>query len=127
MTQNHLDKLWFIFCKEIILKFKFFFLKVSKGAKIRNRHNQVPHPTQDTNGKATNPQQTPQTRAKRPGPPPPSRRPQSTHKQTRTKTQQTQDRTKTQKIHKRSTALERSVKHLTGGLKPVQRFGLQNS
>ena len=26
-------------------------LKVSKGAKIRNRYNQVPHLTQDTNGK----------------------------------------------------------------------------
>ena len=40
-------------------------LKVSKGAKIRNRYNQVPHLTQDTNGKVTNSQQTPQTRAKR--------------------------------------------------------------
>ena len=29
-------------------------IKVSKGAKIRNRYNQVPHPTQDTNGKVTN-------------------------------------------------------------------------
>ena len=28
-----------------------FVLKVSKGAKIRNRYNQVPHLTQDTNGK----------------------------------------------------------------------------
>ena len=27
--------------------------KVSKGAKIRSRYNQVPHPTQDTNGKVT--------------------------------------------------------------------------
>ena len=25
--------------------------KVSKGAKIRNRYNQIPHLTQDTNGK----------------------------------------------------------------------------
>ena len=39
--------------------------KVSKGAKIRNRYNQVPHLTQDTNGKVTNSQQTPQTGAKR--------------------------------------------------------------
>ena len=39
--------------------------KISKGAKIRNRYNQVPHLTQDTNGKVTNSQQTPQTRAKR--------------------------------------------------------------
>ena len=38
--------------------------KVRKGAKIRNRYNQVPHLTQDTNGKVTNSQQTPQTRAK---------------------------------------------------------------
>ena len=30
--------------------------KVSKGAKIRNRYNQVPHPTQDTNGKVKNSQ-----------------------------------------------------------------------
>ena len=31
-------------------------LKVSNGAKIRNRYNQVPHLTQDTNGKVTNSQ-----------------------------------------------------------------------
>ena len=30
--------------------------KVSKGAKIRNRYNQVPHLTQDTNGIVTNSQ-----------------------------------------------------------------------
>ena len=30
--------------------------KVSKGAKIGNRYNQVPHLTQDTNGKVTNTQ-----------------------------------------------------------------------
>ena len=30
--------------------------KVSKGAKIRNQFNQVPHLTQDTNGKVTNSQ-----------------------------------------------------------------------
>ena len=30
--------------------------KVSKGAMIRNRYNQVPHLTQDTNGKVTNSQ-----------------------------------------------------------------------
>ena len=39
--------------------------KVSKVAKIRNRYNQVPHLTQDTNGKVTNSQKTPQTRGKR--------------------------------------------------------------
>ena len=35
------------------------YIKVSKGAQIRNRYNQVPHLTQDTNGKVTNSQQTP--------------------------------------------------------------------
>ena len=30
--------------------------KVSKGAKTRNRYNQVPHLTQETNGKVTNSQ-----------------------------------------------------------------------
>ena len=29
-------------------------MKVNKGAKIKNRYNQVPHLTQDTNGKVTN-------------------------------------------------------------------------
>ena len=33
-----------------------FYDKVSKGAKIRNRYNKVPHLTQDTNGKVTNSQ-----------------------------------------------------------------------
>ena len=32
------------------------FAKVSKCAKIRNRYNQVPHLTQDTNGKVTHSQ-----------------------------------------------------------------------
>ena len=31
-------------------------IKVSKGAKIRSRYNQVQHLTQDTNGKVTNSQ-----------------------------------------------------------------------
>ena len=30
--------------------------KVSKGAKIRSRYNQIPHLTQDINGKVTNSQ-----------------------------------------------------------------------
>ena len=34
-------------------------IKVSNGAKNRNRYNQVPHLTQDTNGKVTNSQKTP--------------------------------------------------------------------
>ena len=60
-------------------------IKVSKGAKIGNRYNQVPHLTQDNNGKVTNSQQTPQTRAKRPAPPPPPPPPQqATTKHTQT-------------------------------------------
>ena len=35
---------------------KLVIIKISKGAKIRNRYNQVPHLTQDTNGKVTNSQ-----------------------------------------------------------------------
>ena len=31
-------------------------IKVGKGAKIRNRYNQITHLTQDTNGKVTNSQ-----------------------------------------------------------------------
>ena len=41
------------------LIFVFFlseYSKVSKGAKVRNRYNQVPHLTQDTNGKVANSQ-----------------------------------------------------------------------
>ena len=38
---------------------KLSFTKVSNDAKIRNRYNQVPHLTQDTNGKVTNSQKTP--------------------------------------------------------------------
>ena len=38
------------------LKVKVKGFKVSKSAKIRNRYNQVPHLTQDTNGKVTNSQ-----------------------------------------------------------------------
>ena len=36
------------------LEFCLFYLLVSKGAKIRNRYNRVPHLTQDTNGKVHN-------------------------------------------------------------------------
>ena len=64
LSCNSLDQipeLCFQGCKEL----KTLSLKVSKVAKIRNRYNQVPHLTKDTNGKVTNSQKTPQTRAKR--------------------------------------------------------------
>ena len=38
---------------EIVDYFCFLSMKVSKGAKIRHRYNQVPHLAQDTNGKVT--------------------------------------------------------------------------
>ena len=41
-----------IFVQSIYVDLK----KVSKGAKIRNQYNQVPHLIQDTKGKATNSQ-----------------------------------------------------------------------
>ena len=52
-TSNNLQKIFF------------YIGQSNKVAKIRNRYNQVPHLTQDTNGKVTNSKKTPQTRAKR--------------------------------------------------------------
>ena len=40
----------------ICSKFQIICINVSKGAKIRNRYNQVPHLTQETNRKVTNSQ-----------------------------------------------------------------------
>ena len=93
--------------------------KVSKGAKIRNRYNQVPNLTQGTNGKVTNPQLDTTNESQEVSPFPAGdhkaqiNRPAQGHNKHKTET--------TQKIHKRSTALERSVKCFTGGLKPVSR------
>ena len=59
ITQN--DTIWWhLYLPHLVSN-----VKVNKGAKIRNRYNQVPHLTQDTNGKVTNHSKTPQTRAKR--------------------------------------------------------------
>ena len=43
-------------CLNFVLLLLVFLVKVSKGAKIRNQYNQVPHLTQGTNGKVTNSQ-----------------------------------------------------------------------
>ena len=89
-------------------------MKVSKGAKIRNRYNQVPHLTQDTNGKVTHSQldTTNENQEVRPFPA-------GDHKGHINRRVQMHSKHKTEKkIHKRSTALERSVKYFTGGLKP---------
>ena len=68
----------------IVLSFSPF-LKVSKGAKIRNRYNQVPHLTQDANGKVTN-SQLDTTNESQEASPFPAWWPQSTYKQKHTKT-----------------------------------------
>ena len=60
--------------------------KVSKSAKIRNRYNQVPHLTQDTNGKVTNSQLDTTNESQEVSPFPAVTLPQSTYKQALTKT-----------------------------------------
>ena len=95
-------------------------MKVNKGAKIRNRYNQVSHLTQDTNEKLTNPQLDTTNEIQEVSPFPAGDH--KAHINSRAqKAQQTQGRKKTQKIHKRSTTLERSVEYFTGGLKPVSQ------
>ena len=95
-------------------------VKVSKGAKIRNRYNQVTHLTQDTNGKVINSQQD-TTNESQGGSPFPA----GDYKAHINRRSQRHSKHKTeknpQKIHKRSTALEQSVKYFTGGLKLVSR------
>ena len=92
--------------------------KVSKGAKIRNRYNQVPYLTQDTNGKVTNSQLDTTNESQEVSP-----FPAGDHKAHINRRAQRHSKHKTEQkhemIHKRSTALERSVKYFTGGLKPV--------
>ena len=77
--------------------------KVSKGAKIRNRYYQVPHLTQDTNGKVTNLQLNTTNRSQEVSP-----FPAGDHKAHINRIAQRHSKRKTEK-HK-STALERSVK-----------------
>ena len=51
------DSLIYMHCNNLNYEFlRFLLSKVSKGANIRNQYNQVPHLTQDTNGKVTNSQ-----------------------------------------------------------------------
>ena len=99
-------------------------MKVSKGAKIRNRYKQVPHLTQDTyvkvtNGKMTNTQLDTTHESQEASP-----FSADDHKAHFKKREQRHSKHKTEKKIKnqqRSTALERSVKYFTGGLKPVSR------
>ena len=91
--------------------------KVSKAAKVKNRCNQVPHLTQDTNGKMTNSQLYTTNESQEVSP-----FPAGDHKAQINRDTQRHNKHKTEKkIHKRSTAFERSVKYFPGGLKPVSR------
>ena len=92
-------------------------MKVSKGAKIRNRYNQVPHLTQDTNGKMTNSQLYTTNESQEVSPFPAGDH--KAHINRRALRHSKHKTEKTLKIHKRIYALERSVKYFTGGLKPV--------
>ena len=92
-------------------------MKVSKGAKIRNRYSQVPHLTQDTNGKVTKSQLDTTNESQEVSPFPTGDN--KAHINRRAQRHSKHKTEKTLKIHKISIALERSVKYFTGGLKPV--------
>ena len=94
-----------------------FLFKESKGANNRNRYNQEPHLTQDTNGKVTNSQLDTTNDSQEVSPVPAGDH--KAHINRRIHGHWKHKTEKTQKIHKRSTALEESVKYFTGGLKPV--------
>ena len=81
-------------------------IKISKGAKTRSQYNQVPHPTQDTNGKVTNSQLDTTNESQEVSP-----FPAGDHK--------AHINRRAQRHRKHKTEQKRSVKYLTGGLKPV--------
>ena len=88
----------------------YFHITVRKNfkAKIRNRYNQAPHLTQDTNGKVTNSQLDITNESQEVSP-----FPAGDHKATINRRAQKHNKHTTEitwKIHKRSNALERSVK-----------------
>ena len=73
-------------------------IKINKGAKIRNRYNQVPHLTQDTNRKVTN-SQPDTTKESQEASPFPS----SDHKARINRRTLRHNKHKTEQKHKRST------------------------
>ena len=83
-------------------------------AKIRNRYNQVPHLTPDTNGKVAKSQLDVINESQEVSPFPAGYRMALINRRARK-----HNKNKTGMIHKRRTALERSVKYFTGELKPV--------
>ena len=79
----------------------FFFIKISKGANIRNRYNQVPHLTQDTNGKVINLQLDTTNESQEASP-----FPAGDHKAHINRREQKNSKHKTEQKHKRSTKEE---------------------
>ena len=73
-------------------------MEVSKGAKIRNRFNQVPHLTQDTKGKVINSQLYTTNESQEASP-----FPAGDHKAQINRRAQRHNKHKTEKKHKRST------------------------
>ena len=85
--------------KKVIKRFKTKLdIKVCKGAKIRNRYNQVPHLTQDTNGIVTNSQLDTTNESQEVSP-----FPAGDHKAHINRRAQRHSKHKTEKTHKRST------------------------
>ena len=84
--------------------------KVSKGANIRNRYNLVPHLTQDTDGKVANLHLDTTNESQEVSPFQESDH--KAHINRRAQRHSKHKTEKTKKIHKRSTALVRSVKYL---------------
>ena len=113
-TALNIHKIW----PRLLWKEHILYIKVGKGAKIRNRYNQVPTLTKDTNGKVTNSQLDTTNESQEVSP-----FPTGDHKAHINRRAQRHNNHKTEqkhkKIHKRSSALERPVKYFTGGLKPV--------
>ena len=102
--------------------FRLLGLEVRRGAELRNRYNQVPHLTQDTNGKVTNSKLN-TTNESQEG----SSFPAGDHKahiNRRAQRHSKHTTEKTQKIHKRSAALERSVNIILEGLNQCHRVNL---
>ena len=93
------------------------FIKYNTKEKIKNQYNQVPHLTQDTNGKVTNLQFDTTYESQEVSPFAPGDR--KAHINSRVQRHSKHKTEKKIKICKRSTALEWSVKYFTGGLKLV--------
>ena len=87
--------------------------KVSQGAKIRNRYNQVPQLTQDTNGKVTNSQFDNTNQSQEDSP-----IPAGDHKAHINRHTQRHSKHKTEKDPQKNYRLRKVSKIFTGGLKP---------